>query len=135
MFEEYMLSFLGLWVIIITVMIQQFVAIKAALKKGDFVPGQIAKGLDSESFVFRSNRTFMNSLENLVQFVIPVIIAMHLGIFNMTLAIIVWLFAIVRIGHMVAYYKNAAIKKYFFLLGFIFNVILMIMIAIQIFTL
>lgn len=140
MLQEYMLSFLGLWVIIMTVIVQQFVAVIAHRKQGKFVPGKMDKSLGHESFVFRSNRTFMNSLENVGQFIIPAVLAMFLGLFNMTLAIVIWIFAIARIGHMVAYYKdtstnNPTLKSYFFMLGIFANIVLMFALLLQIFTL
>lgn len=139
MFEQYILSILGLWVIIMTIMVQQMVSVIAHRKQGNFIPGKMNKELGHESFVFRSNRTFMNSLENVTQFVVPALLAMCLGVFNITLAIIVWIFAIARIGHMVAYYKDARTtnptpKSYFFILGFLTNFVLMIVLLVQIFT-
>jgi uncharacterized MAPEG superfamily protein len=139
MLQEYMLSFLGLWLIIMTIMVQQFIAVLAHRKQKTFVPGKLSEKLGHESFVFRSNRTFMNSQENIVQFIVPAVMAMFLGVFNITLAIIVWVYAIARIGHMVAYYKdtrttNPTPKSYFFLLGFVANLVLMVALLIQIFT-
>lgn len=139
MFQEYLLTFLGLWVIAATIISQQVIAVMAHRKQGNFIPGKMNKELGHESFVFRSDRAFKNSLENIVQFIIPVFIGMALGVFNITLAILVWIFAIVRIGHMVAYYKdtstdNPTLKSYFFIAGFLTNVLLMLVILIQIFT-
>lgn len=139
MLHEYMLSFLGLWVIVATIIAQQFIAIFAHRKSGSFVPGKINKELGHESFVFRSDRTFKNSLENIVQFIVPVFLAMMLGVYNITLAILIWAFAIARIGHMVSYYKderttNPTPKSYFFLAGAVVNILLMLVILIQIFT-
>lgn len=139
MFQEYMLSFLGLWVIIATIIIQQIVAVVAHRKQKKMVPGVLNNKLSHDSFVFRSHRTFHNSLENVIPFVVPVFMAMYLGVFNLTLAIIVWIFAIARIIHMVLYYKiatekNPSPRSYFFILGFLMNIVLMVAILIQIFT-
>lgn len=139
MFEQYILTFLALWLIIMTIIVQQFTAIFVNRKYGKFVPGKFDNDLGPESFIFRSDRTFKNSLENIVQFIVPVILAIHLDVNNMALAAIVWIYAIARIGHMIAYYrstssKNPSAKSYFFLLGVLMNVILMVMVLVQIFT-
>jgi glutathione S-transferase len=139
MFGEYILSFLGLWVLIAMIIVQQFVYMKSKFKSDNAVSGIDDESLGHESFLFRSNRTFRNSLENILQFVLPVFIAMALGVFNITLAIVVWLYVFARIGHMVCYYKittnkNPSPKSYFFLFGLFINVILMLIILVQIFT-
>ena len=61
----YYLTFLGLFIILLTLLIQWFVASKTKASQAGAIPGKIPENLSHESFVFRAHRTFMNSLENL----------------------------------------------------------------------
>ncbi|HAG52588.1 MAG TPA: hypothetical protein DCL21_02260 [Alphaproteobacteria bacterium] len=139
MYNEYMLTFLGLWLIILTIMAQHIVATVAHRKQKIFIPGVIDVNLDSKSFVFRSDRVFKNSLENIIQFIVPVFLAFILGVNNIYLAILVWLFAGARIGHMCFYYiqsrgQKFKIKRYFYLFGLFINIVLMMVIFLKIFV-
>lgn len=139
MFEQYILAILGLWIVVMTIIVQQFVAVYVNRKSGKFIPGKFDDTLGPESFIFRSERTFRNSLENIIPFLMAAILAMFIDLNNLTLAFFVWVFAISRIGHMVAYYKstsdkNPSAKSYFFIVGILSTVILMLANLVQIFT-
>ena len=87
--------------------------------------------LGQDSFLFRSYRTFWNSLENIVPFFGMSVIAVLSGYNAETLNIIVWIFAITRIIHMLLYYfiateKNPSVRSLFYIIGFIANIYLMI---------
>jgi len=67
MFEAYQSSLLGLWVILATMVIQAMVAVRMHRRQeGGYMPGILKPSLDHSSIVFRTHRTFQNSLENII---------------------------------------------------------------------
>ncbi|MCU7553691.1 MAPEG family protein [Alteromonas sp. ASW11-19] len=72
--------------------------------------------------MFRSHRTFQNSLENLAVLVFPAFLAMFVSVSPTILAYTVWVFALARIGHMVLYYclateLNPSPRSYFYMIA------------------
>ena len=91
MFEIYQSSLIGIWVILTTIMIQAMVAIRFHRgQRGGYKPGIIKPELNQSSIVFRSYRTFQNSLENIVPILGMTFLAMFAGYSSFKLAIIVW---------------------------------------------
>lgn len=122
MFIVYSYSIAGLLVILATVFLQNIVAAVAHRKQSHYVPGKVSETLSHDSFVFRSHRTFHNSLENIHQFVIPALLCILLGAPTNVLAWLVWIYAAARIIHMTLYYaiateKNPSPRSYFYMLG------------------
>lgn len=111
MANTYLWSLMGLSVIFFTVMIQSIAAAIAHAKAPGAVPGKLCDNLSHDSFVFRSHRTFHNSLENLLIFAGPALIAMFAGVSEFTLSAIIWVYAIARVVHMLLYYVIATEKK------------------------
>ena len=67
MFDVYHSSLLGIWLMLATMVIQAIVAVRVHRRqKGGYSPGIVNPELGQSSFVFRSHRTFQNSLENIV---------------------------------------------------------------------
>ena len=66
MFAVYTYSIAGLLVISLTVFVQNIVAAVAHRKQSHYIPGKVSEELSHDSFVFRSHRTFHNSIENLL---------------------------------------------------------------------
>ena len=63
---------------------------------------------------------------------------MFIGVDAFSLAIVVWIYAIVRVIHMVLYYaisteKNPSPRSYFYMIGLLSNVYLLGMIAVKLF--
>ena len=111
--EIYNSAFLGLWIIAATIFLQAIIMVaadKRRLEKG-FKVGVIDPSLGQESFVFRSYRTFWNSLENIVPISIMAIVAILAGYSAFKLGIIIWIYAISRIIHMLLYYFIATEKN------------------------
>lgn len=126
MFTVYAYSLAGLLVIAATVFVQNIVAAVAHRKQSNYIPGKVSEELSHDSFVFRSHRTFHNSLENIHQFTLPALICMFLGAPAFVLAILVWLYAGARIIHMSLYYtiateKNPSPRSYFYMMGVLLN--------------
>ncbi|QPG06053.1 MAPEG family protein [Salinimonas marina] len=138
MSHTYWWSLTGLWFILLMVFLQNFIAAAVHSKKGKTPPGQVSNNLGHESLVFRTHRTFHNSLENLAVFVIPVIIGIIIGADPAVLGAMVWAFALARLGHMILYYaiateKNPSPRSYFFLGGWLINAALYVFVGIRLF--
>tara|TARA_B100001063_G_C16733622_1_gene540730 strand:- start:74 stop:490 length:417 start_codon:yes stop_codon:yes gene_type:complete len=136
MFTVYTYAIAGLAVIIFTVLIQNIVAAVAHRKQSSYVPGKVAEDLSHDSFVFRSHRTFHNSLENVNQFIIPAILCMFVGVTPLYLAILAWVYGLCRIVHMALYYgmateRNPSPRTYFYMVGLVTNLILYVLLFIS----
>lgn len=106
MFDIYHYSLLGIWVMLATMVFQAIVAaIAHRRQKGGYSPGVIRPDLDQTSFVFRTHRTFYNSLENIIPILGMSFLAMFSGYSSLKLSIIVWVYALARIVHMILFYK------------------------------
>tara|TARA_B100000614_G_scaffold256504_1_gene275167 strand:- start:22 stop:444 length:423 start_codon:yes stop_codon:yes gene_type:complete len=132
MLEEYQSVFLGLWLVLATIIVQAIVAVRAHRRqKGGYNVGVIKPELGQSSIVFRAHRTFQNSLENITPLMGMAIIAALSGYSSSKLSVIVWIYAFARIFHMVLYYKiatdkNPSPRSIFWAIGFLTNVYLMI---------
>ena len=108
MFDAYHSSLLGIWLMLATMIIQAIVAVRVHRRqKGGYDPGIVKPELGQSSFVFRSHRTFQNSLENIVPVLGMAFLAMFSGYDPLKLSIIIWIYALARIAHMILYYKIA----------------------------
>ena len=122
MLETYTTSFIGLWLVLTTITLQAVIATGAHRRQSKMVPGIVDPALSPESFVFRSDRTFRNSLENIAPFFGLSVLAMLAGFSPNRLAIIVWVYALARLLHMILYYristeKNPSPRSYFYMIA------------------
>ena len=120
--ETYALSLVGLWLILTTITLQAIIATGAHRRQSKMVPGIVDPALSHDSFVFRSDRTFRNSLENIAPFFGLSVLAMLAGFSPDRLAIAVWVYALSRLLHMILYYriateKNPSPRSYFYAIG------------------
>lgn len=130
MLENYSVAFLGILVIILTVVVQSLVAAKSKASQPGAIPGKIDTSLSHSSFVFRANRTFANSLENVTVMLGASFLAVLVGANIFWTGVIIWIMAISRIIHMVLYYaisteKNPSPRSYFYLIALLANIILL----------
>lgn len=130
--EAYLYSFWAMFIILLTWLLQWFIASKTKASQPGAIPGKISPTLSHESFVFRAHRTFMNSLENVPILLFTALLAIVIGASTVWTAILLWLFALARIAHMVLYYtiateKNPSPRTLFFMLGFIANIVLLLL--------
>lgn len=128
--QDYSSTHAGLVVILATVLIQQLIASGKKAKAPGAVPGKMDDSLGHDSVVFRTQRTWMNSLENLPAMLGTAFLAMFVGADVAWTAILVWVFAGARILHMVLYYViatdvNPSPRSWFFLLAFAANLALL----------
>ena len=132
MLEEYQSVFLGLWLVLATIIVQAMVAIRVHRRqKGGYNVGIIKPELGQSSIVFRAHRTFQNSIENAVPMLGMIFIAIISGYGAFKLSIVVWMYAIARIIHMILYYKiatekNPSPRSIFWAIGFLTNLYLMV---------
>ena len=129
MFTPYTYSIAAILFICFTVFVQNLVAAIAHRKQRQYIPGKVSEDLSHDSFVFRSHRTFHNSLENIHQFTLPAILSIFIGVPPLFLAILCWVYAISRLVHMSLYYaiateRNPSPRSYFFMVGVIANLVL-----------
>ena len=122
MLETYALSLVGLWLILTTITLQAIIATGAHRRQSKMVPGIVDPALSHDSFVFRSDRTFRNSLENIAPFFGLSVLAMIAGFSPDRLAIVIWVYALARLLHMILYYriateKNPSPRSYFYMIG------------------
>lgn len=136
MLATYSFAIWGLWLMLTTVFVQAMVASVAHRKQKHYVAGIIDEKLSHESFVFRSHRTFLNSHENLLMVFGPAMLAMLTSMDAYWLGMLVWVYAIARILHMGLYYvvateANPSPRSYFFIVGFVANLALLIMLGVH----
>jgi len=131
--EIYQTVFIGLWVVFATIVFQAMVMVgadKKRLEKG-YKIGVIDPSLGQKSFLFRSYRTFWNSLENIVPILGTSIVAILAGYSAFKLSIVIWIYAISRIIHMILYYfiateKNPSPRSLFWVLGLLATIYLVV---------
>lgn len=130
--NSYSLAFWGIFLIIATVIVQSMVAATAKASQKGAIPGKMDESLGHSSFVFRSSRTFMNSLENLPSMLGTSFLAIFVGANIFWTGLLIMIFAAARIIHMVLYYvistdKNPSPRSYFFLIGLFANIALLVL--------
>ncbi len=128
-------SYWAILVAVLTLVVQGLVAASTKASKPGAIPGKIDPSLSHSSFVFRSNRTFMNSLENFPAFLGAAFLAVVVHANPVWTASLLWVFTLARIIHMVLYYaisteKNPSPRSYFYLVALLANIGLLILCAI-----
>jgi len=136
MLDQYLLGFWGLLFILFTLLLQTMVATVAHRKQSQYIPGIVNETLGHDSFVFRSHRTFQNSLENAPLMFSMAVLAILVGLNPVWLAATVWTFAIARFIHMVLYYviateRNPSPRSFFYAIALLSNLVLLGMIAVH----
>lgn len=134
MTETYALALSGLWLILTTIIVQAFVASVAHRRQKHYIPGIVDSQLGHESFVFRSHRTYRNSLENIPPMFGLSMVALFIGLPPISLGITIWVYALARLIHMALYYaiateKNPSPRSYFYIIGVIANIVLAVNVA------
>lgn len=128
--NDYSTAFAGLAVILATVLVQQLIASGKKARAPGAIPGKMDENIGHESVVFRTQRTWMNSLENLPAMLGTIFLAVMVGANVSWTGILVWVYAISRILHMVLYYAistdvNPSPRSWFFLLALVANLVLL----------
>lgn len=131
--NEYSLTIWGLFLILATLIVQSLIAATVKARQPGAVPGKMNPELSHESFVFRSNRCLANSLENGLIMLGTVFVAIFANANPKWIGIYTMAFAVARIIHMLLYYviateKNPSPRSYFYLIGLISNIALLVLI-------
>ncbi|WP_282131599.1 MAPEG family protein [Pseudoalteromonas aliena] len=136
MTEVTLSAYLAFYLYLIMLVVQWAVATFSKAKEPHAVPDKIKGDLSHDSFIFRAHRTFHNTLENSALFIGTVLFAFVINYQSPLFAMCVWVYLIARIIHMVLYYtiateKNPSPRSYFFLIGVIANVVMLVMIGLR----
>src|SRR5690606_16885711 len=108
---HYTLAFGGIFLILVTLLLQGVIAGQVKARQPGAVPGKIDESLSHSSIVFRSHRTFMNSLENVPLMLGTAFLAILANVNPFWTGISIWVFAASRIIHMLLYYVIATEKN------------------------
>ena len=136
MTEVALSAYMAFYVYLIMLVVQWSVAIFSKAKQPNAVPGKISDDLSHDSFIFRAHRTFHNTLENSALFIGTVLFAFVINYQSPIFAMCVWVYVIARLIHMALYYviateKNPSPRTYFFLISFIANIVMLILIGLR----
>ena len=131
MMEEYYVSFIGIWALLTLIVIEAIISIGASRTQKRYVPGTTNPDLGPESFVFRSDRAFKNSLENIVPFLGAAIVSILLSMEPLRLARLVLVYVLARYIYTAVYYsiatrKNPSFRSLFYLVGLIVTIIMLV---------
>ena len=129
--EEYHVSFIGIWAILVLIVIEAIIAIGASRTQKKLIPGVINPELGPESFVFRSDRAFKNSLENIVPFLGAALMSILFSLDPTRLARLIIVYVISRyiftgVYYSVATRKNPSLRSLFYMIGFIVTIIMLV---------
>ena len=129
-------AYTAFYLYLVMLLVQWAVATFSKVKQPNAIPGKIDENLSHDSFVFRSHRTFQNTLENSALFVGTVLFAFVLNFQSPIFALCVWVYLAARVVHMALYYaisteKNPSPRTYFFLIGLLANVVMLVMLGIR----
>lgn len=136
MTEVALSAYMAFYVYLIMLVVQWAVATFSKAKQPNAVPGKISDDLSHDSFIFRAHRTFHNTLENSALFIGTVLFAFVINYQSPIFAMCVWVYVIARLIHMALYYaiateKNPSPRTYFFLISFIANIVMLILIGLR----
>nr|WP_319391572.1 MAPEG family protein [uncultured Cohaesibacter sp.] len=128
--------FWAVYLLLAMVFVQALVASVAHRAQTSYVPGIVDETLGPESFVFRSHRTFVNSIENVPFMVALIALAMASGFSPWWLSLLSWVYVAARACHMVTYYlvatrKNPSLRSYFFMLAVFAQLVLFVMLGLN----
>ncbi|RUO75346.1 MAPEG family protein [Idiomarina seosinensis] len=131
-FNDYRATLIWMSVIIATVLLQWLIASGTKAKQENAIPGKQPQDLSHQNFVFRAWRTHQNSLENLSPMLGTIVVAILAGVDPLWTASVTAVFAVARIAHMILYYviatnKNPSPRSYFFMVGWLANIVLLVM--------
>lgn len=91
---------------------------------------------DDDNLLYRIDRAHMNSVEALAPFVVPAVLAMMVGVGPITLAVLVWLYAAIRLVHLAVYLrggkaaKGGSMRTVLYVAGALVTVVLIVVTAV-----
>lgn len=132
MMEAYTVAYWGIFSVIVVLILQGAIAAGSKASQPGAIPGKMGDDLSHSSFVFRSNRTFLNSLENFPAFLGSAVLAILIAADPFWTGTFIVIYSLSRIAHMVLYYviateTNPSPRSYFFMLGLLANIALLVL--------
>jgi uncharacterized MAPEG superfamily protein len=67
--------------------------------------------LDDDNLLYRIDRIHLNTVEALPPFIVPVLLAMMVGVRPVTLATLVWVYVAIRLIHVAVYLRGGKAAK------------------------
>jgi uncharacterized MAPEG superfamily protein len=107
--EAYSAGILGLLLICLLPLVLANIVGPFKGKEG-LAGGPVADARD-ENFLFRLDRVHANTVESLLPFVAPAILAIMLGVGPGLLALLVWAFLAIRVAYSFVYLRGGALAK------------------------
>ena len=131
MMEEYYVSFIGIWALLTLIVIEAIISIGASRTQKRYVPGITNSDLGPESFAFRSERAFKNSLENIIPFLGSALLSIFLTMDPIRLSRLIIVYVLARYIYTAVYYsvatrKNPSLRSLFFIIGFTVTIIMLV---------
>lgn len=107
--EAYTLSIIG---VLALCLMSILLAIYSGSSKGraGALSGPVLPADDGD-LLYRIDRVHMNSVEALAPFVVPAVLAMMVGVGPATLAMLVWVYVVIRLIHLVIYLRGGNAAK------------------------
>jgi len=129
-------AYLAFYIYLVMLLVQWAVATTIKAKQPNAIPGKIGNDLSHDSLVFRSHRTFQNTLENSPLFLGTVLLAFVMNFTSSAFAICMWIYVAARIIHMALYYtiateKNPSPRSYFFIIAALANIVMLGLVGIR----
>src|SRR5262245_44804992 len=107
--QAYTLSILGVLALgLLSVLLaihSGYSKVRAGALSGPVVPA------DEDNRLYRIDRVHLNSVEALTPVAVPAVLAMMVGVWPTTLALLVWLHVAIRLIHMVIYLRGGNAAK------------------------
>jgi uncharacterized MAPEG superfamily protein len=107
--EAYTLSVVG---VLVLCLVSILLAVQSGYSKGraGVLSGPVLPA-DDRNLLYRIDRLHMNSVESLAPFIVPAVLAMMVGVGPTTLAVLVWVYVVIRLIHLVTYWRGGNAAK------------------------
>lgn len=107
--EAYALSIVG---ILALCLLSVLLAIYSGSSKGraGALSGPVLPA-DDDNLLYRIDRAHMNSVEALAPFVVPAVLAIMVGVTPTMLAVLIWIYAALRLVHLAVYLRGGDAAK------------------------
>ncbi|KAL0224968.1 hypothetical protein RCL1_002880 [Eukaryota sp. TZLM3-RCL] len=129
--EEYRSSLSWVGLLLVLVVVQWMIATVAKAKQPGAIPGLPPSDQSHANFAFRAFRTHQNTLENLGIMLGGAFLAILAGANAFLLSWLLGIMVVCRVIHMILYYViatevNPSPRSYFFIIGWLANVVLIV---------
>ncbi|MGN6768969.1 MAG: MAPEG family protein [Rhizobiaceae bacterium] len=131
--EAYTISIIG---VLALCLLSILLAVNSGVSKGraGALSGPVLPAND-DNRLYRIDRAHMNSVEALAPFVVPAVLAMMVGVAPVMLAVLVWVYTLIRLAHLAVYLrggnaaKGGSVRTILYVAGALVTVILIVVTA------